>query len=231
MGLIISTSDRHFLHMNVLLRHASGRSGEAEQDIETILTEAADWQAPHLGEQHPVRRVEAVRLRRRAIRRAGRIHPLSPVDRDLRHARPQHDAARRPPAGRASGNGPRRCAVRTSRRASCRWSTRSSLLPPCGSRRRPASPTSNSSPSRILARNEDGRRRAGSRCCACRTTPTSCRSIRTCSQRCACRAPNPCSARAPAAAVRAGRLTVCLGLSRRTRPFERRVDRRARGWS
>jgi hypothetical protein len=27
--------------MNVLLRHASGRSGEAEQDIETILTEAA----------------------------------------------------------------------------------------------------------------------------------------------------------------------------------------------
>jgi hypothetical protein len=41
MGLIISTSDRHFLHMNVLLRHASGGSGEAEQDIETILTEAA----------------------------------------------------------------------------------------------------------------------------------------------------------------------------------------------
>ena len=41
MGSIISTSDRHFLHMNVLLRHASGRSGEAEQDIETILTEAA----------------------------------------------------------------------------------------------------------------------------------------------------------------------------------------------
>jgi hypothetical protein len=41
MGSIISTSDRHFLHMNVLLRHACGRSGEAEQDIETILTEAA----------------------------------------------------------------------------------------------------------------------------------------------------------------------------------------------
>ena len=41
MGTIISTSDRHFLHMNVLLRHASGRSGEAEADIETILTEAA----------------------------------------------------------------------------------------------------------------------------------------------------------------------------------------------
>ncbi len=41
MGTIISTSDRHFLHMNVLLRHASGRSGEAESDIETILIEAA----------------------------------------------------------------------------------------------------------------------------------------------------------------------------------------------
>jgi hypothetical protein len=41
MDLIISTSNKHFLHMNVLLRHASGRSGEAESDIETILTEAA----------------------------------------------------------------------------------------------------------------------------------------------------------------------------------------------
>jgi hypothetical protein len=41
MGSIISTSDKHFLHTNVLLRHASGQSGEAEQDIETILTEAA----------------------------------------------------------------------------------------------------------------------------------------------------------------------------------------------
>ncbi|MGO9744505.1 MAG: hypothetical protein ACLPN5_23885 [Roseiarcus sp.] len=41
MALIISTSNKHFLHMNVLLRHASGRSGEAESDIETILTEAA----------------------------------------------------------------------------------------------------------------------------------------------------------------------------------------------
>lgn len=41
MDSIISTSDRHFLHMDVLLRHASDRSGEAESDIETILTEAA----------------------------------------------------------------------------------------------------------------------------------------------------------------------------------------------
>jgi len=41
MGSIISTRNRHFLHMNVLLRHASGRSGAAESDIETILTEAA----------------------------------------------------------------------------------------------------------------------------------------------------------------------------------------------
>lgn len=41
MALVISTSNKHFLHMNVLLRHASGRSGEAESDIETILTEAA----------------------------------------------------------------------------------------------------------------------------------------------------------------------------------------------
>ena len=41
MGSIISTSDKHFLHINVLLRHASGLSGEAESDIETILTEAA----------------------------------------------------------------------------------------------------------------------------------------------------------------------------------------------
>ena len=41
MDSIVSKSDRHFLHMNVLLRHASGRSGAAEPDIETILTEAA----------------------------------------------------------------------------------------------------------------------------------------------------------------------------------------------
>jgi hypothetical protein len=41
MGLIISTSDRHFLHMNVLLRHSRGCSGVADADIETILTEAA----------------------------------------------------------------------------------------------------------------------------------------------------------------------------------------------
>lgn len=33
--------DSHFLHTNVLLRHASGRSGEAEHYIETILTQAA----------------------------------------------------------------------------------------------------------------------------------------------------------------------------------------------
>ncbi len=39
--MITSSSDKHFLHTNVLLRHASGDSGEAEQHIETILTEAA----------------------------------------------------------------------------------------------------------------------------------------------------------------------------------------------
>src|SRR5580658_2494165 len=36
-----SDSDKHFLHSNVVLRHASGASGEAEQQIETILTRAA----------------------------------------------------------------------------------------------------------------------------------------------------------------------------------------------
>ena len=39
--LITSTSDKHFLHMNVLLRHARGGSGNSERDLETILTEAA----------------------------------------------------------------------------------------------------------------------------------------------------------------------------------------------
>jgi len=39
--LIPSSSDKHFLHTNVVLRHANGDSGEAEQHIETILTEAA----------------------------------------------------------------------------------------------------------------------------------------------------------------------------------------------
>jgi hypothetical protein len=33
--------DNHFLHTNVFLRHASGNSGEAEQYIERILTQAA----------------------------------------------------------------------------------------------------------------------------------------------------------------------------------------------
>ena len=33
--------DSHFLHTNVVLRHASGNSGDAEQYIETILTQAA----------------------------------------------------------------------------------------------------------------------------------------------------------------------------------------------
>ncbi len=35
-----SNSDKHFLHTSVLLRHASGNSGEAERQIETILTKA-----------------------------------------------------------------------------------------------------------------------------------------------------------------------------------------------
>ncbi len=39
--LITSRSDNHFLHMNVLLRHARAESGDAERDLETILTEAA----------------------------------------------------------------------------------------------------------------------------------------------------------------------------------------------
>jgi hypothetical protein len=39
--LIASSSDKHFLHSSVVLRHANGESGEAEHFIETILTEAA----------------------------------------------------------------------------------------------------------------------------------------------------------------------------------------------
>jgi hypothetical protein len=39
--LIASSSDKHFLHSSVVLRHANGDSGEAEHFIETILTEAA----------------------------------------------------------------------------------------------------------------------------------------------------------------------------------------------
>jgi hypothetical protein len=38
--LIQSDCDKHFLHTSVLLRHASGDSGEAERQIETILTKA-----------------------------------------------------------------------------------------------------------------------------------------------------------------------------------------------
>ena len=40
-GLITSTSDKHFLHVNVLLRHARTELGDSERDLETILTEAA----------------------------------------------------------------------------------------------------------------------------------------------------------------------------------------------
>ena len=36
-----SSSDKHFLHSSVVLRHANGQSGEAEHHIETMLTEAA----------------------------------------------------------------------------------------------------------------------------------------------------------------------------------------------
>jgi hypothetical protein len=39
--LIASSSDKHFLHSSVVLRHSNGDSGEAEHHIETILTEAA----------------------------------------------------------------------------------------------------------------------------------------------------------------------------------------------
>ena len=39
--MISSSSDKHFLHSSVVLRHANGDSGEAEHLIETILTEAA----------------------------------------------------------------------------------------------------------------------------------------------------------------------------------------------
>jgi hypothetical protein len=38
--LIQPNTDKHFLHTSVFLRHASGDSGEAEQQIETILTKA-----------------------------------------------------------------------------------------------------------------------------------------------------------------------------------------------
>ena len=38
--MIASSSDKHFLHSSVILRHANGESGEAEHHIETILTEA-----------------------------------------------------------------------------------------------------------------------------------------------------------------------------------------------
>ena len=41
MTLIASSSDKHFLHSSVVLRHANGQSGDAEHHIETILTEAA----------------------------------------------------------------------------------------------------------------------------------------------------------------------------------------------
>jgi hypothetical protein len=40
-ALIASSSDKHFLHSSVVLRHANGASGAAEDHIETILTEAA----------------------------------------------------------------------------------------------------------------------------------------------------------------------------------------------
>ena len=36
-----SDSDHHFLHTNVFLRHASGASGEADEHIDRILTQAA----------------------------------------------------------------------------------------------------------------------------------------------------------------------------------------------
>ena len=39
--MIASSSDKHFLHSSVVLRHANGDSGDAEHHIETILTEAA----------------------------------------------------------------------------------------------------------------------------------------------------------------------------------------------
>ena len=39
--MIISNSNKHFLHVNVLLRHARTESGDSERDLETILTEAA----------------------------------------------------------------------------------------------------------------------------------------------------------------------------------------------
>ena len=40
-NLISSNSKQHFLHVNVLLRHARTESGDSERDLETILTEAA----------------------------------------------------------------------------------------------------------------------------------------------------------------------------------------------
>jgi hypothetical protein len=39
--LMQSNTDKYFLHTSVFLRHAGGDSGEAEQQIETILTKAA----------------------------------------------------------------------------------------------------------------------------------------------------------------------------------------------
>ena len=88
MTSIISTSDKHYLHSNVLLRHATGRSGGDEADIETILAEAAAGARRILGERSAVRRPEAVGLRARPVRDALRLHPLPAVDRDFRDAWP-----------------------------------------------------------------------------------------------------------------------------------------------
>ena len=75
--MIASSSDKHFLHSSVVLRHANGDSGEAEHHIETILTEAA-FEASRMGQQRPVCRAQAIDIR------SGRFATLFELTRYIR---------------------------------------------------------------------------------------------------------------------------------------------------
>ncbi len=177
--------------MNVLLRHASGRSGAAEPDIETILTEAATGKR-----RIWVNSILFAELRPSAFV-AGRFSTLVDFARYLRSvatfvspdpntmlraARLRDVQWRRPAERRRPEEQPQFLSlIDAVQLASALWVKEAAGVADL----------------EFLAFEDFGRRRrtaSGCRFSACRTSQTSSRWTRTCSRRCGCRAPNRFSA-------------------------------------
>jgi hypothetical protein len=100
-------TDKYFLHTSVFLRHASGASGEGEQQIETILAKAVVAKS-----RVWISSILFAELRP-SVFIPGRFATLFeltrfPLTRNVRDARPKHHAARGKASRRKVAKVPRR---------------------------------------------------------------------------------------------------------------------------